>query len=572
MSIPRDLKVDIPGYGIAKFNAAYTYGGPKLTLRLVKELTGLEVNHVVNVDFLGFVRAVNAIGCVYTDVDRRYYHSNEGVPPSEQYSEIDIEPGYQRLCGKQALAYVRYRHTDTDLVRSARQQAFLSAARQQVPISQLVLGQGNLIDIFTKYTTSDINNAEEMLDLLKLFIASRNASVKEIHFPATLGPAMCMRRRARSTAPPANSWARPAGRRRASAGSRSGAEKKALRARPPARQAQARRRRRTDPRLRSRQGRGGRGRPPRRLPSRSSTRPGCPRGRIRARLGRRTHAKPLRLPPPRHRRPSPRGLPDGAAVGPCPKGSPTSGCRGSGGGQPADPQQPGGDRDARRPPVRDLHQRRQGQDGRLAPGRRHLLGLQQPAQHAEQRPDGRHGPIDERDNPQAEATEGAGDDGRAGAGRRDRRRLGRPGDGGLLRRARPPGDRARHRARRRSSALSRGETHDPRARPRRAAAPQRRAPLLHHRDRRAARRGPAALRLRRHAADLLRGRRPLAGPLGGRGASPRRRPRADHEEHRAGRHRRLDPARRSRASPTSPARSSSRRARRSRTSCTPTGS
>jgi polyisoprenyl-teichoic acid--peptidoglycan teichoic acid transferase len=188
MSIPRDLKVDIPGYGVGKFNAAYTDGGPKLTLRLVKELTGLGVNHVVNVDFLGFVRAVNAIGCVYTDVDRRYYHSNLGVPPAEQYSEINIQPGYQRLCGPQALAFVRYRHTDTDLVRSGRQQAFLSAARQQVPISQLVLGQNNLIDIFTKYTTSDISNAETMLQVLKLFIASRNAEVKQIHFPAVLGP------------------------------------------------------------------------------------------------------------------------------------------------------------------------------------------------------------------------------------------------------------------------------------------------------------------------------------------------------------------------------------------------
>ena len=127
MSIPRDLKVEIPGYGTDKFNAAYTYGGPKLTLRVVKELTGLPINHVVNVDFLGFVRAVDAIGCVYTDVDRRYYHSNVGVPPAEQYSEINIQPGYQLLCGKQALEYVRYRHTDTDLVRSARQQDFLSA-------------------------------------------------------------------------------------------------------------------------------------------------------------------------------------------------------------------------------------------------------------------------------------------------------------------------------------------------------------------------------------------------------------------------------------------------------------
>ena len=76
LSIPRDLKVEIPGWGTEKFNAAYTYGGAKLTLRVVKELTGLEINHVVNVDFLGFVRAVDAIQCVYVDVDRRYYHNN----------------------------------------------------------------------------------------------------------------------------------------------------------------------------------------------------------------------------------------------------------------------------------------------------------------------------------------------------------------------------------------------------------------------------------------------------------------------------------------------------------------
>jgi LCP family protein required for cell wall assembly len=188
MSIPRDLKVTIPGYGVNKFNAAYTFGGPKLTLRVVKQLTGLQVNHIVNVDFLGFVRAVDAIGCVYVDVDRRYYHSNVGVPAFEQYSEIDIQPGYQLLCGKKALEYVRYRHTDTDLVRAARQQDFLSAARQQVPVGDLVLGRNELIDIFTEYTTSDIKDNEEMLEVMKLFIASRNAAIKEVHFPATLGP------------------------------------------------------------------------------------------------------------------------------------------------------------------------------------------------------------------------------------------------------------------------------------------------------------------------------------------------------------------------------------------------
>jgi LCP family protein required for cell wall assembly len=188
MSIPRDLKVEIPGYGTDKFNAAYAYGGPKLVLRVVKELTGLPINHVVNVDYLGFVQAVYAIGCVYVDVDRRYYHSNEGVPPSEQYAEINVQPGYQLMCGKKALQYVRYRHTDTDLVRAARQQDFLSAARQRVPISKLVSERNTLIDIFTTYTTSDIDDAKTMLQVLELFIDSRNAAIKEVHFPAELGP------------------------------------------------------------------------------------------------------------------------------------------------------------------------------------------------------------------------------------------------------------------------------------------------------------------------------------------------------------------------------------------------
>jgi LCP family protein required for cell wall assembly len=188
MSIPRDLKVEIPEYGTGKFNEAYSYGGPKMTLRVVKELTGLRINHVVNVDFLGFVRAVDAIGCVYTDVDRRYYHSNVGLPPSEQYSEINIQPGYQKLCGVKALQYVRFRHTDTDIVRSARQQAFISDARQRISVQDLVFDQSELIDIFTEYTTSDISDGKTMLEVLKLFIAARNAPIKQVHFPAELGP------------------------------------------------------------------------------------------------------------------------------------------------------------------------------------------------------------------------------------------------------------------------------------------------------------------------------------------------------------------------------------------------
>jgi LCP family protein required for cell wall assembly len=190
MSIPRDLKTEIPGDGTAKFNAAYSDGGTPLTLRVVEEMTGLKVNHIINVNFLGFVRAVDAIGCVYTDVDRRYFHSNAEVVPGseEEYSAINITPGYQKLCGVKALQYVRYRHTDTDIVRSARQQSFLSQARHQISPFDLVTDNTGLIDILAKYTTSDIHKGTELIELLDLLYELKGAEVNQVHFPAELGP------------------------------------------------------------------------------------------------------------------------------------------------------------------------------------------------------------------------------------------------------------------------------------------------------------------------------------------------------------------------------------------------
>ncbi len=183
LSLPRDLKVEIPGVGTDKLNAAYSLGGPKLTLRTVKQLTGLQVNHLVNVDFTGFARAVNAIGCVYVDVDRRYY-----IAPNTGTAEINLQPGYQALCGFDALSFARYRHTDNDIVRAARQQAFLREARAKVPPSRLIEDRKKLVKIFTTYTSSDIGSAEEMLQVLRLFFDLRGAQIKEIHFNGTLGP------------------------------------------------------------------------------------------------------------------------------------------------------------------------------------------------------------------------------------------------------------------------------------------------------------------------------------------------------------------------------------------------
>jgi polyisoprenyl-teichoic acid--peptidoglycan teichoic acid transferase len=185
LSLPRDLKVRIPGHGTNKINAAYSEGGPRLTLRTVKELTGLRINHVINVDFHGFQKAVNTIGCVYLDIDRRYFNLNTGGVSN--YASIDIKPGYQKLCGEDALSYVRYRHEDNDLVRSARQQDFIRQAKQQVGVGKLVEDRDELIKIFGRYTSSDIRSRSAVIRLLKLVVRSAAHPIREVHFEGSLG-------------------------------------------------------------------------------------------------------------------------------------------------------------------------------------------------------------------------------------------------------------------------------------------------------------------------------------------------------------------------------------------------
>src|ERR1044072_6021867 len=124
LSIPRDLKVDYTYRGGARTrantNETYPVGGEALTAKVIKRLLDVPINHIVNVNFRGFKAAVDAIDCVYVDVDKRYYHSTLALPPSAQYAEIDVPAGYQRLCGTKSLDFVRFRHADSDFARAAR--------------------------------------------------------------------------------------------------------------------------------------------------------------------------------------------------------------------------------------------------------------------------------------------------------------------------------------------------------------------------------------------------------------------------------------------------------------------
>ena len=185
LSLPRDLLVSIPGVGYDKLNVAYTEGGPRLVLKTVRLLTGIEINEVVDVDFQGFADAVDSVGCVFVDVDREYF-----APPEAGYAEIDINAGYQRLCGLKALQYVRYRHTDNDVVRAARQQAFLREARRRIGLGDLVLGGGGseLIDAFTENTRSTIDGADALRRIARSLFELRGAPVDQIRISGDLGP------------------------------------------------------------------------------------------------------------------------------------------------------------------------------------------------------------------------------------------------------------------------------------------------------------------------------------------------------------------------------------------------
>jgi LCP family protein required for cell wall assembly len=145
LSFPRDLGVTIkcpgrPDYH-DRINAAYSECGSVGSLETVRALTGIPINYFITVNYRGFLQLVNKLGGVWVDVDHRYL-CNESTCPG--VTPIDLQPGYQRLPAGQALAYVRFRHLDSDLFRVARQQLFLKALKQQVTTT---LDFGTVLDI-----------------------------------------------------------------------------------------------------------------------------------------------------------------------------------------------------------------------------------------------------------------------------------------------------------------------------------------------------------------------------------------------------------------------------------------
>ena len=133
LSIPRDTRVKIKGHGWDKINAAFAYGGQKLTRETVQDFLGIKLNNYVVVDFQGFKGLVDAVGGVDINVEKRMYYYD----PYDGF-EIDLRPGTQHMDGKTAMQYVRYRDEEGDIGRIRRQQKFLMALYRHIASKNII--------------------------------------------------------------------------------------------------------------------------------------------------------------------------------------------------------------------------------------------------------------------------------------------------------------------------------------------------------------------------------------------------------------------------------------------------
>ena len=130
LSVPRDTRVKIKGHGFDKINAAYAYGGRKLTQETIESLLNTHIDHYIKINVHGFTKIIDALGGIDIDVEKRMYYEDPWDDDGGLY--IDLQPGMQHMDGKTAITYVRYRDEEGDIGRIKRQQNFMKAVMDKL--------------------------------------------------------------------------------------------------------------------------------------------------------------------------------------------------------------------------------------------------------------------------------------------------------------------------------------------------------------------------------------------------------------------------------------------------------
>ncbi len=165
LSVPRDTRVKIDGNDFDKINAAYAYGGSKLSRSTVENLLGTQIQYYILVDIKAFERIIDALGGIDLNVEKRMYY--EDPWDDDGGLVIDLYPGEQHMDGKKAIQYVRYRDGEGDIGRIGRQQKFMKAVLEQVLSPQILPKLPDILKEVSSAVKTDMS-LQDMLNFASL--------------------------------------------------------------------------------------------------------------------------------------------------------------------------------------------------------------------------------------------------------------------------------------------------------------------------------------------------------------------------------------------------------------------
>lgn len=193
-SFLRDTYVSIPGYKNNRLNAAYVFGGYDLLADTFEENFGVRPDAYVAVNLSGLTRVIDELGGVYVDVNSKkldrinaviYWYNKQVLNLSNLRDGYLTKGGLQKLTGKQAEAWARYRYSESDMQRAERQRQLISLIFEEIckmSLSELVSFAMDNIDLVkTNLGISDI------ISLAPAVLAMRDAQIRELQIPVSGG-------------------------------------------------------------------------------------------------------------------------------------------------------------------------------------------------------------------------------------------------------------------------------------------------------------------------------------------------------------------------------------------------
>ncbi|WP_302486786.1 LCP family protein [uncultured Megamonas sp.] len=180
LSVPRDTRVKIRGYGFDKINAAYAYGGRKLTQETIENLLNTHIDHYIKINVHGFTKIIDALGGIDIDVEKRMYYEDPWDDDGGLY--IDLQPGMQHMDGKTAITYVRYRDEEGDIGRIKRQQNFMKAVMDKLVSPTIIPKLPSIVSAVSDSVETDMS-VSELLSFLGTLQEAKDNGLKSDMVP-----------------------------------------------------------------------------------------------------------------------------------------------------------------------------------------------------------------------------------------------------------------------------------------------------------------------------------------------------------------------------------------------------